>query len=151
MVLHNSVWYLPFEFSMHYHSHVASSLFKNFLPYSNSLKYPGALMTELSVTKGYSSFVSFFAYFALLLFTLKWTDFDSLSSKEHVLTITPFDSLPSTLILFDFLPYKEQTCELGIICVLISELFIFLHVIPLRYYRANTHILSRNTLFNISC
>ena len=54
---------------MHAHSHVVSSLFKNFLMHSNSLKYTGTLTTELSVTKGSSLFVSFISYFTLLVLT----------------------------------------------------------------------------------
>ena len=55
---------------MHAHSHVASSLFKTFLPNSNGLKYIGALMTGLSITKGSSSFVSLIAYFTFFVLKL---------------------------------------------------------------------------------
>ena len=99
--------------SMHTHLHMESSLFKNFLPISNSLKYLGSLMTELSKTEGSSYFVSFFAYFTSLVLTLILPLFDSLSSKEDAFTITCFDllfsleqtcdSLLSALILFDYL------------------------------------------------
>ena len=61
-----SIIHLPpifsLAFTIHARSYVTSSILKNFLPHSNSLKLSGALITsvfELSVTKGSSSFVSF--------------------------------------------------------------------------------------------
>ena len=56
-------------------------LFNFFLLHSNSLKYFVTLMTESSITKGYSSFVLFFASFILLVLTLILTLFYLFSSK----------------------------------------------------------------------
>ena len=93
--LRSSVSYILFVVAMNTHLHVASSLFNNFLPHFNSLKYIGAFMIELSLTKGDSFLVSFFVYFTLHVLTLIWPLFGSLFSKEHALMITLFDFLLS--------------------------------------------------------
>ena len=85
---------------MHAHLHVASILFKRFLPHSNMLKYPGSLKIGSFVTKCSSCFASLFASF--YFFILLWTHSDSLSSKELSSTITLLSDSPSSV---------EQTCD----------------------------------------
>ena len=85
---------------MHARWHVASSLFKIFLPHLNILKYLGSLTTGLSVTKGSSCSVSSIAYFSL--YTLFWTHSGLLSSVE----------LSSVIMIFDLPSSVEQTCDI---------------------------------------
>ena len=55
---------------MHACSNLASILLKSFLPHLNSLKYPGLLMTGLSVAESSSSYISSIAYFLFVLLLL---------------------------------------------------------------------------------
>ena len=52
---------------MHACSHVASSLFKMFLPHSNRVKELGSLITGLSLTEGSPYSTSPIAYFSLFV------------------------------------------------------------------------------------
>ena len=63
------------------------------------------MITKLSVTKGFSCYVSSISYFSLFLFIFLWTPSDSLSSIENSSVITLFDPLLSV----------EQTCNILII------------------------------------
>ena len=68
--LSTSVSIFPCGVAMHTLSNVPSIFLKKCLSHLNGLKYLGALMTELSVTKGYSPFVSFIASFTSLVLAL---------------------------------------------------------------------------------